>query len=333
MTVETRNRLIFYLALPAAVGFLLGANRTGIGTFLPWWASVVFWVSCTVASWWGFHAGTLIAAYLLRPWEPPLVVKLALGLLLASLPVRIMINNYVRLYETLMLEGRVTQPIPEAALTPEFVIGYLQTWSGAYVVWIAANFFFDRVVGMSRYRDRPKHASGAAPSAGSEAFSFTLPRTTFTLTPGNGAEVLGDTTVPGRTASSDTPAPSATAPRSQTVSALLSSLPRSLGLNIVAMKSEDHYLRVYTDRGDTLILYKLSTAMEELKTLGFDGLQVHRSHWVRKEAVERSEARGRQVYLIMSTGIAVPVSQTYREIVRMEGLLDPARGTASRNPA
>jgi hypothetical protein len=55
------------------------------------------------------------------------------------------------------------------------------------------------------------------------------------------------------------------------------------GAAIRAVSSEDHYLRVHTDRGSDLILMRLSDALTELE--GLEGAQTHRSWWVAKDAV------------------------------------------------
>lgn len=290
MRENTRNAILFYLGLPAVIGFLLGSNQTGgIGANLPWAGSVVFWVSCTLMSWLVFHLGTVAAAYLLRPWEPPLSVKLAVGLLFASLPVRLMINAYAAAFADAFTEDYAVRTLPQAALTWDFAVQYAKIWSGPYVVWISANLFFDRIVGFSRYRPRPRHEAASEP----EPFAVRqAPRP-------DRVELGGD---------------------GPAVSMLLSRLPPSLGFDIVAVKSEDHYLRVFTDRGDALILYKLGTAIEELETLGYAGLRVHRSYWVRRAAIAAVKPEGRNLVVTLTTGLAIPVSQTYRELVRTSGL-------------
>ena len=50
------------------------------------------------------------------------------------------------------------------------------------------------------------------------------------------------------------------------------------GAAIRAVQSEDHYLRIHTDRGSDLILMRLSDALDELE--GLEGAQTHRSWWV-----------------------------------------------------
>ena len=288
MREHVRNAMLFYFGLPAVVGFLLGSNQTGVGQHLPWLASVAFWVTATLVSWAVFHLGTLVAAHLLRPWEPPLIAKLAVGLLFASLPARLMINFYAGAFEGLFDDGYSLRVLPRPELSWSFLVAYAKIWAGPYVLWISANLFFDRVVGFSRYRLAPRHEAE-----------------------GDGFAVR------------QVPQAEAARPTGQSmpaVSLLLSRLPPSLGFNIVAVKSEDHYLRVFTDHGDALILYKLSSAIEELETLGYSGLKVHRSYWVRREAIRGVRPDGRNLVVELDGGLTVPVSQTYRETVRTAGL-------------
>ncbi len=70
---------------------------------------------------------------------------------------------------------------------------------------------------------------------------------------------------------------------------------------VLALTSEDHYLRVYTARGEALIHMTLAEAVELLR----DGFQIHRSHWVYDGAVKNY--RKDQVELI--TGLKLPLSR------------------------
>jgi hypothetical protein len=75
------------------------------------------------------------------------------------------------------------------------------------------------------------------------------------------------------------------------------------------MSAEDHYLRVYTDRGEALILHRFSDALREIGAA--DGLQVHRSWWVMRDGVERMERQNGKPQLVLKSGGCVPVSRTY----------------------
>jgi len=95
-------------------------------------------------------------------------------------------------------------------------------------------------------------------------------------------------------------------------------LPPELGAAVIAVSAEDHYLRVYTERGDTLIHYRFSDAV---RALGAAGVQVHRSWWVAKNAVERIERESSRHVLVLIGGVRVPVSRTYGLAARQAGLI------------
>ena len=59
---------------------------------------------------------------------------------------------------------------------------------------------------------------------------------------------------------------------------------------------------------------RLSDAIAE--TRGIDGLQIHRSHWVARNAiVGLTRENGRPVVALV-TGVTLPVSRTYLDAVR-----------------
>jgi hypothetical protein len=89
-----------------------------------------------------------------------------------------------------------------------------------------------------------------------------------------------------------------------------SRLPRELGDDVIALEAEDHYLRVHRSSGSTLVLMRLADAVAADD--GHQGLQVHRSWWVSRDAVERME--GARLHL--SNGLNVPVGRTFAAQVR-----------------
>lgn len=88
---------------------------------------------------------------------------------------------------------------------------------------------------------------------------------------------------------------------------------------LIAVTSEDHYLRVHTDAGDDLILHRLSDALRELEGAG--GLQTHRSWWVAKDAVRDVKRDNGRELLILENGLEAPVSRSFAAAVREAGLI------------
>lgn len=103
-------------------------------------------------------------------------------------------------------------------------------------------------------------------------------------------------------------------------SLFLRRIPAKLGTELLCIATEDHYLRVVTERGSDLILFRLSDAVNELKSL--PGQQVHRSYWVAERAVATVEQSGNRTFLVLTNGTKVPVSQTFLPAIRQAGWLE-----------
>jgi hypothetical protein len=86
---------------------------------------------------------------------------------------------------------------------------------------------------------------------------------------------------------------------------------------ILALVSEDHYLRVYTDNGNALILMRLSDAIAELG--GETGAQTHRSWWVARDAVAKAARADGKAVLMLVDGTEAPVSRTYYRALTGQG--------------
>ena len=96
--------------------------------------------------------------------------------------------------------------------------------------------------------------------------------------------------------------------------ALLRRLPDSIKGDIIALKAEDHYVRVFTDKGDSLIHYRFKDAMADTSAL--NGIQTHRSYWVQQSAIAHLENNGQAPCIALTTGMKIPISRTYLNDVK-----------------
>ncbi|WBQ10031.1 LytTR family transcriptional regulator [Hyphomonadaceae bacterium ML37] len=100
--------------------------------------------------------------------------------------------------------------------------------------------------------------------------------------------------------------------------ALIDKLPvRLRRAAILSMSAEDHYLRVRTDAGETLILMRLSDAAAACAAL--DGARTHRSWWVARAAVADARKGDGRGVLILTDGTEVPVSRSYYPALKEAG--------------
>lgn len=97
-------------------------------------------------------------------------------------------------------------------------------------------------------------------------------------------------------------------------SALLSRLPPEIGSDIIALETEDHYLRVHTVVGTALILMRMAdvVALLDLRL----GAQVHRRWWVAQTAVVDVLTEKQKLSLRLINNTLVPVGRTFSKAAR-----------------
>jgi DNA-binding LytR/AlgR family response regulator len=130
--------------------------------------------------------------------------------------------------------------------------------------------------------------------------------TTTTAPTADGAEA------PGRAPA--LPEPAAEAIPAAFPSALLKRLPPGIGSDIIALETEDHYLRVHAVGGSALILMRMADAVALLDPRL--GAQVHRRWWVAEGAVAGVRTEGQKLSLCLSNKTLVPVGRTFSAAAR-----------------
>lgn len=107
------------------------------------------------------------------------------------------------------------------------------------------------------------------------------------------------------------------------IPALLARLPLSKRGALLALSSEDHYTRVITDKGEELLLIRLSDAI--IETAPVQGVQIHRSHWVAIAAVASVLRVGDGGEAVLHSGKSLPIARARMKDLRPHGLL-PRKG-------
>ncbi len=131
----------------------------------------------------------------------------------------------------------------EAQSTSLLAVNYWGYWLRAGTVWLATNFVFDRFLDLPRYRyDTVPRSAMHEPASVDSALH----------------------------------APATGRP------AFLERIPAAVALSdVIAVKAEQHYIKIVTATRNYLVLHRFSDALCELPSS--DGLQIHRSWWVRTE--------------------------------------------------
>lgn len=301
----------FFLVLPLCIGIFLGAARIGAQQFVTVGHHIAYATFFAVLSWICYGIGAQCIAWVLRPWRPPLMVVLLLGNVGGGFalwwPLRDVLNAF---FEPFLLPGSVFAPFwpPPADNAGSWVAFTVQgiAW------WLLANWADFRYRRVPRFGFAPPAAqgpaSGALPAAGPPGAA----RAPSVVPAGPGAAPAAADTASGVAASGATP--SAAGPR------LTQRLPASLQCGeINALEAEEHYTKVHTSRGNTLLLMRFSDAIAEMAPQ--PGLQVHRSFWVSRHAVERVARVDRRWVVQLKGGLEVPVSRSYLVLVQSAGLI------------
>ena len=276
----------FYVGVPLALGFLLGWLQVGRSADWPRTVALLYWMGVGLFMTPLNAIGTALVSLLLRRVHSPLWLTLFCGQLVAGF----LFSNPVLQTYRVWLKATV---YPELLLTPETTLPqFLQRLPSNSLMWIGICllFFYGLRMPLFGYRPAPRGGPPAAPAPGATDVAGTGARPPTTAEP----------------------------PRNARLALLERVRPERRGA-LLAIKAEGHYLQVYTDAGSDLILYRLSDALLELG--GEDGAQAHRSWWVASRALAPQRHRDR---LVLTNGVDVPVSRSFRVAARQRGWLTPA---------
>ena len=110
------------------------------------------------------------------------------------------------------------------------------------------------------------------------------------------------------------------ASHAESKAALLARLPARSRAELLHLRMQDHYVEVHTAAGSELLLLRFRDALREVEDV--NGLQVHRSHWVARDAVVGVERRGGgRIILRLVNGSKVPVSRSFAPVLKARGWL------------
>lgn len=81
--------------------------------------------------------------------------------------------------------------------------------------------------------------------------------------------------------------------------------------SVLWVEAQEHYVRITTDQESRMVLARFSDIVRELESQ--EGMQVHRSHWVARDAIVKQEKVRQGITLFLKTGDTVPVSRSFKK--------------------
>lgn len=101
---------------------------------------------------------------------------------------------------------------------------------------------------------------------------------------------------------------------------LLSRLDLDIGERLIRLTMRDHYVEAFTNNGMQLIHMRFSDAVKAL--IDFNGMQVHRSHWVNFDEATDIFRKDGKARIIMSDSVEVPISRSKYDDLKRLGVFE-----------
>ncbi len=284
--------LAFYVGFPLIFGMLFGSNSGGSAMLSSKEAHILWALSVSFPVWWMQDIFSRLTAIVLRPWKPPFWFVLALGIIPALLlngPLHIV---RVDLFRDYFVEGGSIYPIwPWNFSDPTYLSKNFYNYVTGLLLWLPVNYFYLQVLGVTRY--------GYA-----EEKTHTLPWQSQQRHASKDQQ------------GSDTLDVTSTASDAEILNPVYDRLPKDLGKEVIGLKAEEHYTRIFTTLGDNLMLIRFTDATKALKHL--PGMQVHRSYWINRDYIKDVHRENASYQITMTTGWTVPVSRSFKIKVEEE---------------
>jgi hypothetical protein len=275
------RHFLFYLGVPLVVAIYAALNNWAILQEAGYPLTLLFYFGHAFIPWWTTSIVTFATMVALSSWRPHRLLIWSIGTLVACFLVLPYSEWLTAKFAAGWLPGDASGQVTSAHIHEQ--VSFWQFLVRASVVWIAVNFLFDRLLGLPRYR----YADAV--------------RKDHLKAPGGLADEHSGT---GNSANSEAPPPR-----------FLDRLPETVSIaDVIAVKAEQHYIKVYTTDKSFMTLYRFSDAVSELARE--TGQQVHRSYWIRTDAIQAIKRIKRKYSAELSTGMLVPVSAPNRGLVQ-----------------
>ena len=276
---------VFFLLIPAGIAFWLAAIGMSPAPEIGFQNALLYIISQMLVAWWvnGLVAGLLSGVLKnsrLRLWQ-----ILFISFWVAWIPLTVFYFGHASFFAALY-------PVlaPDAAIKP-FSWGYiweLLRYSLPFLpIWMAAVYGYRYATGINWFGQRLVSESLSEQTNHGESVAAGPPTM---------ESDIAVTNVPA----GDAPQIPAFVNRTR--------LPQQeLPL---AVKADEHYIHLWSDSDTDMVRYRFQDALAELDRSA--GGQVHRSWWVRWDAISDSSRRGQSLSLTLVNGLQVPVSLSHK---------------------
>jgi hypothetical protein len=273
--------LLFFIGVPIGLAVMFSLVGTRLTVGMSYLDSFVYMLWHMFTAWWTVNAVTAMVKFSFRSWRPPVLTVCLLGVLFTMVPAtfffQVLGDYYAGLYPA-YAANRID------GIDPSWTFAYLWVFlRGSLPVlptFLIGVYGYRYVTGVDWYgyaqREVPvaRVPDDESPESASDSSTqATLPAT---------AQLIAGARLP----------PDA---------------------RLIAIKAEQHYIKIWSDQGTDLVRYRFRDIAETLANC--EGAQVHRSWWVSLDQVQSYRQAGRKLELIIEPDLTVPVSLSYKNAV------------------
>lgn len=274
---------LFFVGIPAAIAVLFSMVGVRLIMGLPYLVGLGYMLLHMFTAWWSVSLGSWLVRYAFRSWRPPVIAICVMGFFVSLVPAGFLFQRLGEFYGGLypiFAANRADSVLPSWGI--DYLLHFIRYSFPALPLFLAGVYGYRYVRGVDWLGYGVTDTATAARAPGPD----TARKTTATLRPMAG--LIDGSKLPG-------------------------------DAELIAIKAEQHYIRIWSDRGTDMVRYRFRDLAEVLG--GCDAGQVHRSWWVNFDRVRSRRLRGRKLELELDGDLRVPVSTSFKRAVidRLDG--------------
>jgi hypothetical protein len=275
--------LLFFVGIPGCIAVLFSLVGIRLTNGMPYLDALVYMTFHMFIAWWSVSLGATFIKFSFRSWRPPVIAICLLGLLVALIPAAFMFQAIGRLYADIypvFAANRADLAIPAWNLA--YLLHFIRYSIPVLPLFLAGVYGYRFVTGVDWF--------GYAESNIDAATNAAIDTSNIVEAEASQAKVVYNATA-----------------------YLIEGTRLPANAKLIAIKAEQHYIKIWSDQGSDLVRYRFRDLAENLR--GYKGSQVHRSWWVNLDEVQSCRQSGRKLELLVGADLIVPVSLSYKNAV------------------
>ncbi|MEJ2138728.1 MAG: LytTR family DNA-binding domain-containing protein [Gammaproteobacteria bacterium] len=285
---------LYFLGIPVALAIVFSMVGIRLTYGMPYIDALVYMLAHMFTAWWSVNLGAAVIKYSFRSWRPPTLSICLLGVLISLIPAAFLFMRLGDFYATLYPVFAVNRT---DNILPSWSLAYLGHFI-RYSLPVVPTF----LAGVYGYR----YATGV------DWFGYPPAKKDNTPPPPAGRTPQKQTGDPASEHPEGLPELTSAAPKRATAALVEGSKLRD-DARLIAVKAEQHYIKIWSDQGTDLVRYRFKDLLNTLK--GYNGSQVHRSWWIDLDNVKSWRKAGRKIELLVDDTLKVPVSLSHKDTV------------------